>query len=283
MIKVFYHSADLDGICSAAVVLHFISGPNYELFPINYNDEFPWSRIKPDDTVYMVDFSLNMKDMKRLDVACNKLIWIDHHKTAIEARDKAGMADKLSGIQRIGDAGCELTWEYLFPDDSMPHAVRLLGRYDVWDHKDPDVLPFQYGMRFLDVDPTSKWWWHLFRDDPETLQQLLQTGDTLLRYERDQNERYARAMSFNLVWEDKKFLACNKGFSNSTLFDSVLKPGYHDAVLLFSRGKKEWKISMYTHREEVDVGAIAKKYGGGGHQKAAGFYCRELPFELPTA
>jgi len=30
----------------------------------------------------------------------------------------------------------------------------------------------------------------------------------------------------------------------------------------------------------IDCGAIAKTFGGGGHKKAAGFQCGELPFEL---
>jgi nanoRNase/pAp phosphatase (c-di-AMP/oligoRNAs hydrolase) len=31
----------------------------------------------------------------------------------------------------------------------------------------------------------------------------------------------------------------------------------------------------------VDCGAIAKSYGGGGHVKAAGFSCKDLPFLNP--
>jgi len=37
-----------------------------------------------------------------------------------------------------------------------------------------------------------------------------------------------------------------------------------------------WIVSLYSL--EADVSVIAKKYGGGGHKKAAGFKCRDLPF-----
>jgi nanoRNase/pAp phosphatase (c-di-AMP/oligoRNAs hydrolase) len=37
---------------------------------------------------------------------------------------------------------------------------------------------------------------------------------------------------------------------------------------------------MYTDKEGVHVGNIAKKYGGGGHPGAAGFICKELPFNI---
>jgi nanoRNase/pAp phosphatase (c-di-AMP/oligoRNAs hydrolase) len=39
---------------------------------------------------------------------------------------------------------------------------------------------------------------------------------------------------------------------------------------------------MYTDKPNIDVGAIAKRYGGGGHVGASGFQCvSELPFNLP--
>jgi nanoRNase/pAp phosphatase (c-di-AMP/oligoRNAs hydrolase) len=36
-------------------------------------------------------------------------------------------------------------------------------------------------------------------------------------------------------------------------------------------------VSLYS--EKVDVSIIAKNHGGGGHAGAAGFICRDLPFE----
>lgn len=41
---------------------------------------------------------------------------------------------------------------------------------------------------------------------------------------------------------------------------------------LLHRGDHEWRIGLRTLLEEVDVAAIAERFGGGGHRKAAG--CR---------
>ena len=38
----------------------------------------------------------------------------------------------------------------------------------------------------------------------------------------------------------------------------------------------KFQVSLYS--EYVHVGEIAKKFGGGGHQGAAGFFCDKLPF-----
>jgi nanoRNase/pAp phosphatase (c-di-AMP/oligoRNAs hydrolase) len=54
-------------------------------------------------------------------------------------------------------------------------------------------------------------------------------------------------------------------------------------MLVFGFTNGNWTVSMYTDKPDINVGLIAKKYGGGGHVGASGFQCiGELPFELPT-
>ncbi len=38
--------------------------------------------------------------------------------------------------------------------------------------------------------------------------------------------------------------------------------------------------TMRTDRDDLDLSALARKFGGGGHKKAAGFQIRDLPAEL---
>lgn len=55
-----------------------------------------------------------------------------------------------------------------------------------------------------------------------------------------------------------------------------LPDGKYDAFIAFAFNGKEWIVSMYS--ASVDVSAICKKYGGGGHKGAAGFHAMKLPF-----
>lgn len=41
-----------------------------------------------------------------------------------------------------------------------------------------------------------------------------------------------------------------------------------------------WNIGLYSERDDVDCGAIAKRHGGGGRPGAAGFRSSMLPFTL---
>jgi oligoribonuclease NrnB/cAMP/cGMP phosphodiesterase (DHH superfamily) len=92
----------------------------------------------------MVNFCLPMDSMVRLS-QLSDFIWIDHHKSSIEAAEQIAFGPR--GLRKIGQATCELTWQFLFPTVELPHAVYLLGRCDVWDLEvHSDILPFQFGM-----------------------------------------------------------------------------------------------------------------------------------------
>ena len=63
----------------------------------------------------------------------------------------------------------------------------------------------------------------------------------------------------------------------SLIFESVNGRSY-DIMITFVFTGKHWVVSMYNDNGNVDVGAIAKKYGGGGHKAASGFKVEKLPF-----
>lgn len=272
--KCFYHSADLDGRCSGAIVK--MSHPECEMIGINYGEPFPWDRIEPGEFVYMVDFSLPLDDMERLNAMC-ALVWVDHHKSAIEEAQQRGFVASGQQVLAIGTAGCELTWDLFGEPEAMPQSVFLLGRYDVWDHHNhPGALEFQYGMRQFNADPNNQEFWRsLFCGD---INGIIDLGRSLLAYEERQNEMYCQAFSFETELDGLRCIAVNKGLTNSLLFKTVYDPDKHDAMVSFVKGRHGWKVSVYTDKPGVDASALCKARGGGGHKGAAGFQCEMLPF-----
>lgn len=275
MIKCFYHSADLDGHCAGASVKNFLR--DAELIGINYGDAFPWDTVKKEDTVYMVDFSLQpFEGMVKLNGLCD-LIWIDHHKSAIE--EYAISLEAIAGIKEEGLGACALVWRWFgYP---VPLSVRLLAEYDVWNHKDPSTLPFQYGLRLEDTNPSNEVLWHSLFDAGQTeIDPIIIRGETIIRYTNQENEKYIRACAFDTELDGLKCIAVNKMLTNSQLFDSVWDAEKYHAMLTFGFRKGKWTVSLYSTRQDVDVSAIAKAHGGGGHKGAAGFQCNTLPFVL---
>ena len=274
----FYHSSDLDGHCSASIVR--CSHPEAVLIPASYGVPFPWSKVRKGDAVFMVDFSLPVPEMLKLNNQCN-LIWIDHHKCIIEAMDGARVA--IKGRRVVGKAGCELTWEYLCPDKPMPRFIELMGRYDVWDHSNPkrweeEILPFEYGMRRYDTDPRNNpnLWDNLFKGQVN-LEKVKDDGMIILGYQRQFARRYMRAFAFETTFDSHRAIAVNAGATNSLFFEDLYNPSRHDIMIAYCcRRGQDWGVSLYS--DKVDVAAIARKFGGAGHPGAAGFSCSDLPF-----
>ena len=233
----FYHSADLDGECSAAIVR--LAHPTVELRGYNYHNDFPMEVCRGRNVV-MVDVSLQpVAEMGRLVEVAESLVWIDHHKTAIEGVRQLGL--EIAGSQEIGRAACELAWDYYFPQKEMPPVVRALGRYDVWDHSDPNTLPIQFGARLHlahveSSKPSQRRVWDetLSTHNPikgvSWAHKMCRDGRTVLRYLTIQNQKLVRSLAFETELDGLRLIACNQGLTNSQLFDSVWDPTRHDAM-----------------------------------------------------
>lgn len=279
--KCYFHKLDLDGKCSAAIVKR--KYPDCEMIEVDYPDRPGFDNIQDDETVFVVDFSFEPEDMQALmDYTDGNVLWIDHHKSAIEKINNAvlpgtttSLGQVISGKREIGKAGCELTWEYLFPDEPMPEAVKLLGRYDVWDKDNPlwdeFILPFQYGMRINWWEPFSAQWQTLF-EHTSVVGDIKDNGACILEYENQRNTAYAKAMAFPVKFEGHEAWAINKALSNSKIFDTIEKAEDRPLWIFFSYKAGIWRYSIYSAPDSgIDVSQIAVKYGGGGHAGAAGF------------
>jgi nanoRNase/pAp phosphatase (c-di-AMP/oligoRNAs hydrolase) len=55
-------------------------------------------------------------------------------------------------------------------------------------------------------------------------------------------------------------------------FIGALSEGWDFAVGYFDTDKKR-AFNLRTRKKDIDCGAIAKRFGGGGHPGAAGFSC----------
>ena len=84
MIGCIYHEADLDGVMSAAIVKKYFKG-DIDLLPYNYGKEIP--DVNKYDKVFVVDVSFGSRTRFLFDEWKEKgidVVWIDHHKTAID-------------------------------------------------------------------------------------------------------------------------------------------------------------------------------------------------------
>lgn len=285
-----YHSKDLDGYCSGAIVK--LKYPDAKLIGFDYGQEFPIDEIPEGEPIIMIDVSLPMDKMKGLAKHSNwKFTWIDHHISAIkDYKNFIGEGESfVNAVLEDGIAACEGGWKYLFPDLRMPMAVKLLGEYDTWRNTDKErwnryIMPFQYGMRMKCQSAETFPMEVLKQEGNESLSfsavnELIVVGSSILEYQKMQNERACR-YAFEIEFEGLRAITLNNGGANSQVFASVYDENKHDIMIPFFFTGTNWTFSIYTTKDEIDCSVIAKSKGGGGHKKAAGFQLKELPAEF---
>jgi oligoribonuclease NrnB/cAMP/cGMP phosphodiesterase (DHH superfamily) len=318
-ITVIHHSADFDGRFCEAIATRFLvnkTNPDGATF-IGWDYGDPKLRWPDNGTVYVLDLSPECFDvLPDINEVCRRLIWIDHHKTAIDK-----WPEEIPGYRIDGVAACRLAWQWFqccdgnwtaprssamapagvlpqkqdFVDRNVtePMAVRLAGEYDIWDKRDPNAEVFQFGLRSVDLTPD--YWANLLDDTVSNIlsgtgmeqttsqlvcSHLLNNGRVLQRYQQESDASLMQKRSFTIDWEGLKFLCINHGRFNSLTFASAVKPE-HDALLGFCWDGSKWTVSLYhaPHRTDIDLSAIASRYGGGGHRGACGFQSRtSLPW-----
>jgi len=265
--KCFYHGADMDGKASGAIVRKFY-GDECEYIPYFYKD-FPFDSIEKDESVIIVDCSCDFNKLLKI---TKDIIWIDHHKTAIDQYEHL----KLKGERVDGIAACELTWEYFY-NSKLPLCIKLFGDYDVWKFAyGEDSNRLQTGIRLYDNSVESPMW-NKWLDKYYLMEEELEKGAIALQYRDSYYKSLINSLSFYTDFEGYIAICCNAGSVSSQLFDSLDESTY-DIMIPFSFNGEEWTCSLYT-KKEIDCGTIAKKYGGGGHKQAAGFRIKELPFK----
>jgi len=282
---ILYHSADLDGHCSGAICKSKFK--DAELYGIDYGEEVPWGKIKGKKVV-MVDFSMQpWSNMQKLDELAEEIIWIDHHKSAIDEynTNKSSLTKQWQTTLDTNFAACELCWN-TFYEDEMPHMVYLLGRYDIWQiDATEDVMPFQMGMRLEKTDPATNfniWTDHILdHRGIGFFDNVVNNGKVVINYQKQQDEKLMKP-SFEINLENLNFLVVNAAFINSITFNSKFDPKKHDAVMSFyyNGPSNKYKISMYSPDQRTPLSEIAKRNGGGGHPFACGFEQDNIDFIL---
>lgn len=298
-IAIIYHDADFDGILSREVCLFHLRreypSANLKAYGWDYGRPLPGpgsgEAFTSFDRIFIVDLSVD-ELMFRPELS-SKIVWIDHHKSAIEKWDPP-QGPKFFGYRIDGVAACRLCWQWFlvrrevsqfdllplkhnFIDREVdePALLRLAGEYDIWDQRDPDAKVLQFGLRALGANDLSDLVHSQFTGEPGPvkLDNVIAQGRSIKSYCDKQNDDYSRSFSQTIYWEGLCFCALNLGQrGNSDLLRGGIKPE-HDACFAWRWTGKEVLVSLYhiqgkTHH---DLSLIAAKHGGGGHKGACGF------------
>jgi oligoribonuclease NrnB/cAMP/cGMP phosphodiesterase (DHH superfamily) len=267
---ILYHANCYDGFGAAwAAWKKFGAKALYQ--SVQYGEDPP--AFSEPRAIYLLDFIFPREVIEELRSKGNRVVVIDHHKSAMNALD--GLPDTVFDMEK---AASVLAWEHFFPDAEVPELLQYVQDYDLWKFdlplsKEVSIALTTYPMEFsvwdgLDTDALARDGRPLLRLQHEMVQQMCDQA-TLVRFDAYEVPVVNVSAFSSEVGEELLKRFQQAPFSVS----------YHDRA----DGQRHWSLRS---RPDFDVSVLAKKYGGGGHRQAAGFETpltpSELAPELPT-
>ncbi len=264
MYHIIYHKNCTDGL-GAALAIRVWLKKRGELDQATFQTA-QYGDPAPDDVagqdVFIVDFSYPREDLLTMYYQAKNLTVIDHHVTAQET-----LADLDFCIFDMNKSGCILTWEYLFPNLPPPPLFEYLQDRDLWKWELPQSQEVNAALRsykpFLDE-------WEAFMTYG-AINRLKKEGIAILRYQQRQIEMVLSHKPWPMVEIDGTRVPC---INSTTLISEIgneLSKEFPFAACYFDTNDGKRVFSLRSNPDGANVADIAKKYGGGGHPRAAGF------------
>ena len=285
MIKLFTHT-DLDGV-SCEILGKIAFEEDINVVRCNYGDidakveEFI-NRAEEYDKLFITDISVNKEIADKLLSVSDKVILLDHHKTALWLNEYPYALVQVED-ESIGKmCGAYLFYEYLKKNhkefDDTP-ALKLfidyVRMYDTWEWKEKydNIIP----KRLNDL---------MYIDGPNEFidKMVYRLGNNLfifddtdlmkLQIEQTYINSYITQKNETLMINDDLFPEYTVGITFADKYISELgnklcelHPELDFVVLI---NMSTLAVSYRTVKDDLDLSDIAKRFGGGGHPKASG-------------
>lgn len=285
---IIYHGGCYDGFCAAWLLSKKF--PSAWFMSAQYGDEPPSEHDVAGRDVYIVDFSYPRDVLERLHAAAGSLVVLDHHKTA--ERQLAGLPYCVFDNTK---SGAMLTHEYIDRAidgitsgiGTKPHwIVRYTQDRDLWTWQ----LPYSREISaWLRSHPMEFAVWDDFAEVDEhsaCFAAFVAEGEAILRAEQktvdskvSQAHRVRVPMpdGFPGSWFPLWTVANATTLISETAGTLAKQTGVGCCWFELPSGERVYSLRA-SDTLPVDVSAMAKWFGGGGHRSAAGFRARVHPW-----
>lgn len=267
MIQVWYHENCYDGFGSAWAARRALSEhKDVEYVACSYGKPMP--NAGGNDDIYIVDFSFPREEMLLLSGRVKSLQVYDHHKTAEEALKGLDFA-----VFDMNRSGAGLTWDYLMEGVPRPRLIQHIEDRDLWTFK---IDGSKEVHAYLCSQPFNFEVWDKINETLETRpDEVYGLGRVLLAQKISEVE-----LTCKKAWVRKmdgyNVATVNTSAHWSEVGHHLLEkfPNVHFAAsfTVFEDGVM-WSL---RGRGDFDVSMVAKKFGGGGHFSAAGFFAQKV-------
>lgn len=258
---VIYHSNCADGF-TAAWCFWREYGWEAEYHPGVYQESPPDVTGR---TVYLVDFSYKRPVVEEMVSKAERVVLIDHHKSALE-----DLAD-LPGLQYYTDlnrSGARLAWDFLNPGEKPPEVLLHVEDRDLWKFQ----MPFTEAITsyVFSTDYTFDNWQVLMTASNHEIKAMAHAGMAINRKHQKDISELLKQTQREMVIGGYTVPVVNLPYTMSSEAGNIMAQGNLFAACYMDTGGHR-VFSLRSTDGGLDVSEIAKQYGGGGHRNASGF------------
>ena len=268
--KFLYHANCNDGTGAALAAWMAFGDDGHEYIPVQYGDQPP--NISPGETVFILDFSYPREALREMADVAEDIIVLDHHKTARDDLSAAFDEHNILAVFDMNKSGAVLAWERFHQDEPLPELFAYIQDRDLWRFDLEGTNEVSYGLSVFSED--FRHWAQLVRNPDFIRIRTRKDGRAIIRFLELQAEKITATPPrvFEITGDEVPVYNL-PGFMLSDTLHLALEtyPDAPYAVGYFDLPEKRVYSLRSRQGSDVDVSAIAKAHGGGGHKHAAGF------------
>lgn len=269
-----------------------VEGSHVLLLDYVYSENLMRELIKIAESVTVIDH--HVSELALLRKLGFSVLNLDHQDMLFSANSDTKR--RLLGIYSSRVSACILTWKWLYPSDPIPMLLCYINDNDVGSWSLPNIGNFVAGF-CVDSCVLRPGWseWTDFKHFSDSVDagsdfvrsriligmiaKQIEWRDVLAEAQRCADRRLKVAPNFlcrvlNISQTASSGLLFRSLLSGKYLYDDSWEPREPADIALhyyFIDSNGTWKCSLRSASQDVNVGEIASKLGGGGHACAASF------------
>ena len=297
---IFAHSHCNDGLVAASIMKYTLQLSHLvepEVVFVSYGKEqeaIDKANLDSETIVYCVDFAFNREKTLELCRYTNKVIVLDHHKTAHENLSCMDNINNFDFQYDVDKSGASIVYDHcvnhlnlngflkIGQRDVVSSIVSMVEDRDLWLFKLADTKQFaEYLFAYVEPNDIKRMTTILFEYKRDQITNLCQFGSTIMEYKNNIIKKKLDSYIPTYFHVDNtKLLIINETQPDlvSQLGNDLCKK-YDVPVCLYNISGSEYSTEMKVnlsfrsmdHLEPVDV--VARLFSGGGHRNASGGEC----------
>lgn len=240
--------------------------------------------------VIIMDVAYKYEVLKNISERAKSVLFIDHHNSTHQ--DVVRIEKQYKNLKIVYDekeCGSSLVWKYFFPKKEIPLFVKYIKDNDIGTWKLKHTISFITGLdmhyTFSLTKKNIEIWNNFFEETAVT--KLISKSKYYKKYIdfllKSNSEKYSMQLfPSNKIYEEfseyfkkpgefKVAVVCGGCPSVSLLGNYMMHRINCDFVLFWTLrlDTKDYILQFRSKKNGVDVGQIAKLFGGGGHKPAS--------------